>query len=75
MDHLLICSCGEVLVKSQQDVVKLRSKILLFRNGKAFAVCKGCNKEYPVPVQLDQELMKSLKSSATHPRLFVSKSH
>jgi hypothetical protein len=73
IDHLLVCSCGEVLVKSQEDTIKLRSKILIFRDGKAFAVCKGCNKEYPVPVQIDQLLMKSLVDSRPH--LFIKRSH
>lgn len=69
MDNLLVCPCGEVLLKSARTATKLRSKILIFRDGQAFAVCKGCGEELPAPVRLDRcELVKS-----RNPRLFVKK--
>lgn len=68
MDHLFACSCGEVLVKSSSSEVKIRNKILIFRNGTALAICPNCNKENPVPVQLNQaEIAKALRQ----PKLFL----
>jgi len=68
MDHLFACSCGEVLVKSSSTEVKIRNKILIFRNGVALAICPNCNKENQVPVQLDQaELAKAIRQ----PKLFL----
>ena len=70
VDHLLICRCGEVLVKASEGEIKLRSKIVVFREGVAWAVCKGCGKELPVPLTLDQgELLQKSKN----PRLFITK--
>jgi ribosomal protein S27E len=70
MEHLLICRCGEVLVKATDGEIKLRSKIIVFRNGTAIAVCKGCGIELPIPVTLDkQELLQKSKNL----RLFLTK--
>lgn len=72
MDHLLSCCCGEVLVKSMEDgTTKVRSKILIFRNGEAFAVCKGCGAERAVPLQL---IPDALSKGSRRPKLFVSES-
>ena len=70
MDHVLICKCGEVLLKSTDGSAKLRSKIVIFREGGAIAVCKGCGAELPIPVKLDVSDM-ILKSR--NPRLFLVK--
>ena len=70
LEHLLICRCGEVLVKATDGEIKLRSKIIVFRDGKTLAVCKGCNAELPIPVTLDrEELMQKSKNL----RLFLTK--
>lgn len=68
IDHVLICSCGEVLIKSTSAETKMRSKILIFRNGQAFAVCKGCGAERSVPIRLDRT---ELLIKSRNPRLFV----
>lgn len=70
IDHLLICSCGEVLIKSTRGSTKLRSKILIFRDGEAIAVCKGCGAELPAPIKLDKV---DLLLKSKNPRLFVKK--
>jgi ribosomal protein S27E len=69
LQHVLVCKCGEVLIKSAGEATKLRSKIIIFKNGEALAVCKGCGTELPVPVKLDK--MDLLKSQ--NPRLFLRK--
>lgn len=70
MDHLLSCRCGEVLVKSMSDgTTKVRSKIIIFRGGEAFAVCKGCGAERLVPLQLVPD---ALEKGSRRPKLFVS---
>lgn len=48
----IICECSEIIVKSHNGDVKLRSKILIFKGDQAYAVCKRCNTEVPVPVSL-----------------------
>jgi hypothetical protein len=68
MDHLFACSCGEVLVKSSPGVTKIRNKILIFRDGNAYAICPNCNKENPVPVRLNDE---EIATAAGQPRLFL----
>lgn len=73
MNTALCCThCGEVVFKSMNDSTKLRSKVLVFRDEQAFAVCKGCNNEIPVPVVLDTTLMKAIMSSSKL-RLYVRK--
>lgn len=52
---LLVCPCREIIVKIQDGVTKVRSKILLFRDGKALAVCKRCDGEIAVPLRLTYE--------------------
>jgi hypothetical protein len=70
IEHLLICQCGEVLIKSIEGEIKLRSKIVVFKKGGAVAVCKGCGKELSIPVALDKQdlLLKSRR-----PPLFIIK--
>jgi len=50
----LTCSCGELIIKSDGNGFKIRSKILILKdNSTSWAVCKGCNKEIPVPIRAD----------------------
>jgi RNase P subunit RPR2 len=50
----IVCGCSEVIVKSHNGSVKLRSKILIFKGNDAFAVCKKCGTEVQVPVSIDK---------------------
>ena len=73
MNHLIACSCGEVLIKSSNGETKIRGKIIVFRGSEAVTICKGCGAEAIIPVTLDVDALQ--KSCCTHPpRLFVSKS-
>jgi hypothetical protein len=47
----IICSCREVIAKSESGVMKIRSKVILVTDGGVAAVCKGCGKEVPMPLQ------------------------
>ena len=69
MDHLSICGCGEILMKSNNGTTRLRSKILIFKSGKAYAVCKKCGLELSVPVSLNE---RDLLSNTRNPKLWVS---
>lgn len=68
LEHLLACSCGEVLVKSTNGTTKVRGKILLFRGGQGYVVCKGCGEERPVPVRMDEVSATVPKA----PKLYVT---
>jgi hypothetical protein len=72
MNHLIHCSCGEVIVKSAVDT-KIRAKILVFKDDGAFAVCKSCDQEIKVPLQIDTDLLKSMSavSEKLHVPLYV----
>ena len=59
MNHLIHCVCGEVIIKSGADT-KVRSKILVFKEDGAYAVCKSCDNEVRVPLHLDSDLLKSM---------------
>lgn len=63
MNHLIHCPCGEVIVKSLGPDTKIRAKILVFRDTTAYAVCKSCDSEVQVPLQINEEMMKSMASS------------
>ena len=69
MDKFLECSCGEVLIKSYGDVVKVRNKVLVFKNGDAYAVCKGCGHEHQIPVKLVQ----GIAVKDRQPKLYLRK--
>jgi hypothetical protein len=71
MEHLLIChECDQVVVKSIDGITKVRAKILVFRDGNAYAVCKGCNRELQVPIKLDQS---GLIVKSKSPKLIISR--
>ena len=53
MDHMLFCEkCDEVIVKSTASSTKIRSKVVIIRDGKTYAVCKGCNSDLELPVTM-----------------------
>jgi ribosomal protein S27E len=49
----IVCKCSEIIMKSQGGETKIRSKVLVFKSGGAFAVCKSCGTEVKVPVKAD----------------------
>lgn len=54
MNVSLFCkNCHDVVLKSTSDTTKLRCKLLVFKDGKSYAVCKGCDSEIEVPLSLD----------------------
>lgn len=65
----LACSnCHEMVIKSVNGVIKVRTKILLLSEDKeALAVCKGCGEEIPIPVKLDVEMVKSIAKAKSPP--------
>lgn len=71
MDYLLCChDCGEVVIKDNGYEAKIRSKVLVVKGDNAYAVCKSCGADVCVPLQLDHDVMKSLRRN---PRLFLKK--
>jgi ribosomal protein S27E len=73
MERLLLCSCGEVVVKAVNGVTKVRAKILVFHNNKAYAVCKGCGREVQAPVALNRSEMADLLAKSRQTKLFLRK--
>lgn len=51
------CSCSEIIVKSTGDTSKIRSKILIVRGEKVFSICKGCNSEVEVPLEVSKDAL------------------
>lgn len=73
MKQALVCTaCDTIILKSVGTELKVRSKVLVFKEGGAFAVCKGCNSEVPVPLRVDTDMMKSI-SSSSRLKLYVEK--
>lgn len=71
--HLSCTKCGELLVKSLGNEVKVRGKVFIFRDNKSYTVCKGCGSEVQVPVLLERgETVQSLLSKS-NTGLFVKK--
>ncbi len=60
MNHLISCTCGEVIVKSLDADTKVRAKIVVFRDDQAYAVCKACSSEVKIPLRLDTDMLKSM---------------
>jgi len=67
VNHLISCKCGEVILKSMNGVIKLRSKIVVFKNGQSFVICKGCGKELPIPIKIDSNTL----NKSRNPKLFL----
>lgn len=71
-NYFLACStCHEVVLKSVSEEMKLRAKVLVFKEDLVYAVCKGCNSEIQVPIRLDEDLTKSLAKKSSGPRLYL----
>jgi len=70
MNHLIHCTCGEVIVKSTGSDTKVRAKIVVFKDNNAYAVCRGCDHEVKIPLQIDSVMLKSMSS---HVPLYVRK--
>lgn len=70
MNALCCTSCGDVIIKSTGEDTKIRSKVLIVKSDSVVAVCKGCGEEIPVPLSVDNQMMKSIGSSKKL-RLFV----
>jgi RNase P subunit RPR2 len=73
MASFLACeNCHEVVVKGLHDEVKVRAKVILIRDDKVLAVCKGCDAELQVPLKYDEALAKALPMTSG-PRLYLKK--
>lgn len=57
------------MLKSRDGEAKIRSKVLVFRDDKAYAVCKGCNTEVQVPLKIDLSSLPTDKK----PGLYIDK--
>ena len=69
-EHKLYCSnCDELVVKSVGESTKIRSKVLVIRDGDTYAVCKGCGKELELPVTI--QVKPPVRKSAN--RLYIKK--
>jgi RNase P subunit RPR2 len=65
---LACANCHEMVIKSVNGEIKMRTKILLLSEEKgARAVCKGCGEEIPIPVKLDVDIVKSLAKEKSPP--------
>jgi len=62
-------SCGDHILKTSDQSVKVRGKLLVFKSGRAFAVCKSCDSEVEVPLRIDDELCKAMVQK--NPPLYV----
>ena len=49
------CKCGTSIMKSQGDVVKLRSRIIIVEKGQTIAKCMNCGSEVAVPLIISEE--------------------
>lgn len=65
----VVCSCSEVIAKSESGVTKIRSKLVVMRGNSVAAVCKGCGAEVPLPLQ--KSILES--TSAAGPPLILRK--
>jgi len=63
MNHLISCTCGEVILKALDMDTKVRgAKVVVFRDDGAYAVCKSCNSEVKIPLRIDEDMLKSMSS-------------
>lgn len=70
MNHLISCTCGQVIVKSMDGKTKVLAKVLIVGDNGAIAICKSCDKEVSVPLNLDEDMLKSM-SKPRHVPLYV----
>ena len=71
MNQALVCKCDTVLLKSVGEETKLRCKVLIFKDDKAYAICKWCDAEIQVPLKVDNDMMKSLPTNNL--KLYIKK--
>lgn len=45
--------CGRIILDQTSEGWKLRTRMLLFERGGAYAICPSCKKEVKVPVVLN----------------------
>ena len=45
----IVCGCSEVILKSVDGELKIRSKMMVVRGNTVWAVCKSCSSEIQVP--------------------------
>jgi len=67
MKRFLSCKCGEVLVTLIDNVTKIRSKVIIFKDNQSFVVCKGCGMELPISMSFDSEIL----TKNNNPKLFI----
>jgi hypothetical protein len=53
----IVCACTEIVMKSQDGAVKLRSKIVIFKGEQGYAICKSCGVEVKIPVRLSEDAL------------------
>lgn len=58
MKNLDCPHCGDTMIKSYEDEAKFRLKLIKWTNKGMFAVCKGCNGE----IRIGVDLLKSIES-------------
>lgn len=58
--------CDRIIMDKTSDGWKLRTRMLLFERGGAYAICPSCKNEVPVPVSLD-----NVPSYLPKPKLLV----
>lgn len=61
------CKCGEHLVKSlhEEGSYKLRGKLLILKGNKLYSVCKSCNTEVELPLDVTMKV--------NNPKLFIKR--
>lgn len=71
--HLSCTKCDATVIKSVNGELKIRSKVIVVRNGQTHAICKGCDSELRIPLVVDEGLFKSLANQKEEPRLYLKK--
>lgn len=62
----------KIIQKAMDGRIKIRTNILVFRNGKAEIVCKKCGGDVPIDVFMGPELKKAM-GVEKDPRLILRK--
>lgn len=52
-------NCSSNIIKSYENEVKLRAKLVKWTSDGMFAICKGCGNDVPLP----SDIMKSIQST------------
>jgi hypothetical protein len=56
------CLCGELLIKSTTDGLKIRGKLIIVEDGITKSVCKSCNAEVVLPISIQPSAVVLEKS-------------